>query len=91
MAYIAQRRTNSHWWYMALAEFGGGRCGFIVFLEGREGRGWSIFAAELRKVVALFDSVVDVGSSGMVSWQVYSGSTWKGLSDIPPVLAEKDT
>lgn len=69
-AYIAQRRMNSHGWYMALPEYGG-QHGFIVFSEGWEGRGWNIFVAELRKMVVLFDSVVDVGSRGMVSWQVY--------------------
>jgi hypothetical protein len=34
----------------------------------------------------VFNSIVDVGSRGMVSWQVYSGSTLKGSSDIWPVL-----
>ena len=33
----------------------------------------------------MFNSIVDVGSRGMVSWQVYGGSTLKGLSDIWPV------
>jgi hypothetical protein len=33
----------------------------------------------------LFDSVVDSGIRGMVSRQVYGGSTSKGLSDISPV------
>ena len=38
-AYFVQRRMNSHGWHMALAEYGGGWCGFIVVPEGREGRG----------------------------------------------------
>lgn len=36
-------------------------------------------------MVTSFDSIVDVGIRGMVSRQVYGGSTLKGLSDIPPV------
>lgn len=58
-AYITQRCVNSHGQYMVLAEYGGGggRRGFIVAPEGREGRGWSNFVAELRKVVAFFVGV----------------------------------
>jgi hypothetical protein len=38
-AYFVQRCMNSHGWYMALAEYGGGWCGLIIVLEGRESRG----------------------------------------------------
>jgi hypothetical protein len=65
---------------MALAKYGGGRHGFIVAPEGQKGRGWSKFAAELRKVVAFFDLDVDDGSRGMVSRKAYGGSKTNGLS-----------
>lgn len=50
-----------------LMEYGGGWRGFIVVLEGQEGRGWIEFVVVLRKVVAFFDSAVDDWSRGMVS------------------------
>lgn len=35
--------------------------GVIIILERREGRGWKIFAAEMRKVVIFFGSSFSVG------------------------------
>ena len=39
---------------MALVEYGGGWYGFIVVPEGKEGRGWTKFAVELRKGGSVF-------------------------------------
>lgn len=41
----------------------GGRRGIILIPEGRKGRGWSHFAAELGKVIAFFE---DSAGSGIV-------------------------
>lgn len=90
-AYIVQRCANNHEWYMALVEYGGGRWrGVIIVPEGQEGKGWSKFAVELRKVVAFFDSIVDDGSRGMVSRKEYDGSKMNGLSGTLLLPAKKD-
>lgn len=47
-AFIAQRCSNSHGCFLALAEYGGGgQKGFIVILKGREGKGWRSCTLEL--------------------------------------------
>jgi hypothetical protein len=40
----------------------GGRRSIIIISEGQEGRGWKIFAAEMRKVMTFFWSSLGAGS-----------------------------
>lgn len=66
---------------------GVGGCRGSSFLpEGREGRGWRIFAAELGKVVAFFD----FAHSGGSSWQPSVGrqATGMGNSSSAPLCKE---
>jgi len=51
-----------------------GRRGFIVISEGREWRGWSSFAIEMRKVVSFFGLTFGKGSSFLLSCQPIGGS-----------------
>lgn len=51
-AFIAQRGTNRAGRFLELPAYAvGGWRGLIVIPEGCEGRGWTLFAAEMRKVL----------------------------------------
>lgn len=41
-AYVAQSCANGHGRYLAVVEYGGGRRGFNLIPEDREGRRWGI-------------------------------------------------
>jgi hypothetical protein len=50
----------------------GNKEGFSVILEGREGRGWRVCAAELRMVVAFLELSLGERSKTLFSWQSVS-------------------
>jgi hypothetical protein len=59
---IVRRGSNPASRYFELAVYAvGGRRGIILILEGRGGRGWSRFAAELGKVIAFFEASAGSG------------------------------
>lgn len=74
-AFIAQRCFNRFGWYLEVIQYVvGGPRGLIVIPEGREGRGWRSFAAELRKVVAFFEFSLSTGSRVLFPCQPAGGS-----------------
>jgi hypothetical protein len=82
-ALIVQRHSDRSGRVLGEAYRGGGCRGSIVVPEGQEGRGWSIFPAELGKAVAFFDNSHGCGSIGVVSRRSIGGShatTSKALS-----------
>lgn len=61
-AFIAKRRSIRFSCFVAVVEYGsGGRRGFVIFMEGRGGRGWSGFALELRRFLEAFQLPYDGG------------------------------
>jgi hypothetical protein len=88
-AFLAERGANRSRRFIELPEYAmGGRRGLIVIPEGCEGQGWRIFAAEMRKVVALFGSSLGAVprhcSSGSPSAEV--GGSSSGTMDKALVL-----
>jgi hypothetical protein len=62
---IVQRGSNVSDRFLEVAVYAvGGRRGLIMVPEGREGQGWSRFAAEMSKVKVYFESMV--GSSAVM-------------------------
>ncbi|GLT69620.1 hypothetical protein SLA2020_417570 [Shorea laevis] len=56
---IIQRGSNMSGRFLEVAVYEvGGRRGLIMVPKGREGRGWSHFAVEMRKVKVYFKSMV---------------------------------
>jgi pentatricopeptide repeat protein len=51
---------------MVLNQAVGGQRNIIVVPEGREGRGWARFAGELSKVMAFFEAIKELPSSGSI-------------------------
>jgi hypothetical protein len=59
--YILQQQVNSHGRFLELSECGGGgRCSFVIVLEGREGRGWANCLSQLRRLEKYYEKK-DVG------------------------------
>ncbi len=74
-AFIAQKCSNRSDQYLEVMEYAMGGCrGLIVIPEGREGRGWRSFPAELRKVVAFFEFSLSAGSRVLFPCQATGGS-----------------
>jgi hypothetical protein len=51
LAYVMQRRTNSHGNFLELSEYGGkGRRSFVIIPEGIEGKGWEDCRVQLQRL-----------------------------------------
>jgi hypothetical protein len=51
LAYVMQRRNNSHGNFLELSEYGGkGRRSFVIIPEGIEGKGWEDCRAQLKRL-----------------------------------------
>jgi hypothetical protein len=77
---IAQRGSNNSGRFLEVAVYAlGGRRSLIMIPEGREGRGWSRFGAELSKVKNYFKSLV--GSSAVMLRPPFGVPSSSGKND----------
>lgn len=59
-AFIAQRSSNLHGWYLTFVEYRrGGNRDIIIILEERDGKGWRKLAMELRALCFCEDHCVE--------------------------------
>jgi hypothetical protein len=84
-AFFAQRGVNRAGCFLELAEYAvGGRKGLIIVPEGRDKRGWKMFAEELGKVMTAFDSSSGklIGGCPQLSVLPLSGKEAEGPSSV---------
>jgi hypothetical protein len=79
---IIQRGSNMSGQFLEVAMYAvGGWRGLIMVPKGREGRGWSRFAAEMSKVKIYFESMV--GSSALMLGTPFADLSSLGKKDGP--------
>jgi hypothetical protein len=84
-AWIVQKDCNKDGCFLELVVFAvGGRSGFILFLEGRGGRGWNRVVDELGKVLVFLDSTSGSPPVGALSLVKKDGKEVLGLKASLP-------